>query len=240
MIKAIGVDTKDLEVVKGSDFQLKAEYMYDVLQLSSMVSVHDAHKAASEVVKLGDNPKLSGLIYPIMQALDEQYLDVDAQLGGTDQRKIMVLARENLPKIGHKKRVEIMNPLVPGLIGKKMSSSDPKTKIDLTDDEASVTQKIKNAECAEGNPDNGIMAFLKFVIMTIKHDKKESFTIERPAKFGGNVSFKTYEEIEKAFVDKKVHPLDLKTAVAKEINLLLAPIRKEEKALSALVKEAYP
>ncbi len=239
MIKAIGVNTKDLEIVKGSDFQLKAEYMYDALQLSSAISVHDAHKAASEVVKLGDNPKLSGLIYPIMQALDEQYLDVDAQLGGTDQRKIMVLARENLPKIGHKKRIEIMNPLVPGLIGKKMSSSDPKTKIDLTDDEASVIQKIKNAECAEGNPDNGIMAFLKFVIMTIKHDKKESFMIERPIKFGGNVSFKTYEEVEKAFVDKKIHPLDLKTAVAKEINNLLTPIRKEEKALSALAKEAY-
>src|SRR3989344_9153492 len=38
MIKAIGVNTKDLEIVKGSDFQLKAEYMYDVLQMSSMVS----------------------------------------------------------------------------------------------------------------------------------------------------------------------------------------------------------
>ncbi|MEK6886873.1 MAG: tyrosine--tRNA ligase [Nanoarchaeota archaeon] len=240
MIKAIGVDTKDLEIVKGSDFQLKAEYMYDTLQLSSMISIHDAHKAASEVVKMGDNPKLSGLIYPIMQALDEQYLDVDVQLGGTDQRKIMVLARENLPKVGYKKRIEIMNPLVPGLIGKKMSSSDPKSKIDLADDEDAVNQKIKNAECSEGNPDNGIMAFLKFVIMTIKSDKKEKFTIERPAKFGGNISFKTYDEIEKAFVDKKIHPLDLKNAVAKEINNLLDTIRKESKILASLAKEAYP
>lgn len=239
MIKAIGVDTKDLEFVKGSDYQLKAEYMYDVLQMSSSVSVHDAHKAASEVVKLGDNPKLSGLIYPVMQAMDEQYLEADAQLGGTDQRKIMVLARENLPKLGYKARVDIILPLIPGLIGKKMSASDEKSKIDLMDDEEIVIQKLKNAECVAGNPDNGIMAFLKYVIMVIKNDNKEKFTIERPAKFGGNISFKKYEEIEEAFIAKKIHPLDLKNAVAKEINKLLAPIRKEQKMLAEIAKKAY-
>ncbi|MBU0929872.1 MAG: tyrosine--tRNA ligase, partial [Nanoarchaeota archaeon] len=170
IIQAIGVDIKNLEIIKGSDFQLKPEYMFDVLQMSSYVSVRDANKAASEVVKMGDNPKLSGLIYPIMQALDEQYLEADAQLGGTDQRKIMVLARENLPKLLYKPRIEIMNPLVQGLIGKKMSSSDAKSKIDLLDSEDEVKKKLNNAECVSGDPDNGIMAFLKYVIMIIKQD----------------------------------------------------------------------
>ena len=73
MIKALGADTKELEFVKGSEMQLKPEYMYDVLQLSSLVSVHDATKASSDVVKMGDNPKLSGLIYPLMQAADESW-----------------------------------------------------------------------------------------------------------------------------------------------------------------------
>ena len=129
MVEAIGVNVKNLEIVRGSDFELKPEYMFDVLKFSSLVSVKDANKAASEVVKLGDNPKLSGLIYPLMQVMDEEYLGVDVQLGGTDQRKIMVLARENLPKLGYKHRIEVMNPLVPGLIGKKMSASDPQSKI---------------------------------------------------------------------------------------------------------------
>ena len=162
LIKSVGVDVKNLEVVKGSDFQLQHDYVFDVLHLSSLVSVHDAHKAASEVVKMGDNPKLSGLIYPIMQAIDEQYLCADVQLGGTDQRKIMVLARENLPKIGYDLRIEIMNPMIPGLIGKKMSASDEKSKIDLLDDEKTIRSKIQNAECVAGDPDNGIMAFLKY------------------------------------------------------------------------------
>ena len=93
--------------------------------------MHDTHKAASEVVKQGDNPKLAGLIYPVMQALDEEYLKVDAQFGGLDQRKLLMFARENLPKIGYKRRIEIMTPMLPGLAGNKMSASDSKSKIDL-------------------------------------------------------------------------------------------------------------
>ncbi|MFA5020269.1 MAG: tyrosine--tRNA ligase [Candidatus Pacearchaeota archaeon] len=239
MIEAIGADNKNLEFVKGSDFQLKPEYMYDVLKMSSFTSVHDAHKAASEVVKLGDNPKLSGLIYPLMQAMDEEYLGVDLQLGGTDQRKIMVLARESLPKLGYDFRVELMNPLVPGLIGKKMSSSDEKSKIDLMDDEKSVIEKLKNAECVAGDCNNGVMAFLKFVIMTIKKDKGEKFVIKRDKKYGGDLVYSNYEEIDKAFKSKKLHPLDLKIAVAEEINNLLAVFRKNKKDIEKISKEAY-
>lgn len=46
---------------------------------------HDAKKAGSEVVKQVESPLLSGLIYPGLQALDEQYLGVDFQFGGADQ-----------------------------------------------------------------------------------------------------------------------------------------------------------
>ena len=239
LIKSIGVDIKELEMVKGSELQLKPEYMYDVLQMSSHVSIHDATKAASDVVKMGDNPKLSGIIYPIMQAIDEQYLGVDCQLGGTDQRKIMVLARENLPKIGYNPRIEIITPMIPGLTGSKMSSSDARTKIDFLDDEEAVKKKVNDADCVAGNPDNGVMAFLKYVIMTIKQDNKERFIIKRDKKYGGDLTYSNYEQIEKDFMAKKLHPLDLKNAVADEIFDLLKPIQKERKALEKLEKEAY-
>jgi tyrosyl-tRNA synthetase len=174
-----------------------------------------------------------------MQAMDEQYLEVDCQLGGTDQRKIMVLAREYLPKIGYNPRIEIMNPLIPGLVGKKMSSSDERTKIDLLDDEATIIKKVNSADCIEGNPDNGVMAFLKYVIMTIKQDKKEKFLVKRDKKFGGDISYSNYEAVEKDFVEKKLHPMDLKIAVAKEIFEILKPIQKERKILEKLGKDAY-
>ncbi len=239
MIKSMGVDIKELEFIKGSDFQLNHNYMFDVLRMSSLTSIRDSNRAASEVVKMGKNPKVSGLIYPLMQVMDEQYLECDVQLGGTDQRKIMVLARENLPKLGYKRRVEVMNPLIPGLIGKKMSASDEKSKVDLLDDEKTVKNKLKAAECVMGNPDNGIMAFLKYIVMTIKNDKNETFVVERPEKYGGNLVYETYKQIENDFVKKKLHPLDLKNAVAKEISLMLKPIQKKRNELEKLAKEAY-
>ncbi|MEM3112885.1 MAG: tyrosine--tRNA ligase [Candidatus Pacearchaeota archaeon] len=239
MFEALGINPKDLEFIKGSEFQLKPEYMYDLLQLATFNSINDTRKAASEVVKFGDNPKLSGLIYPIMQALDEVYLNADVQYGGIDQRKILMFARENLPKLGYDPRVEVMTPLIPGLVGKKMSASDNKSKIDLLDSEEEVFRKVKNAECIEGNPDNGIMAFLKYVIMPLKSDNNKKFIVKRDKKFGGNLSYESYFEIEKDFISKKLHPLDLKNTVATEINFMLNVFRKNKKVLESLSKEAY-
>ena len=240
--EAIGADTTQLAIVKGSDFQLKKDYMFDLLKMSTYVTVHDATKAASEVVKMGDSPKLSGLLYPLMQSIDEEYLGVDVQYGGIDQRKILVFARENMPKLGYRSRIEIMTPLIPGLTASgKMSSSEKGSKIDVLDDEKTVNEKLNSAYCETGKTENnGVLAFLKHVIMVHKHDKKESFSIERPEKFGGNLTYSTYEHLEADYVAAKIHPLDLKKAVAKEINKLLAPIRAKLSGKDALIKSAYP
>lgn len=50
-----------------------------------MTTLRDAMHAGAEVVKQSDAPQLSSLLYPGLQALDEQYLDVDFQFGGVDQ-----------------------------------------------------------------------------------------------------------------------------------------------------------
>jgi len=236
ILKTIGVDLKKLEFVKGSDLQLDKNYFHDLLKLSTLTTLRNSTKAASEAVKTaqGENILLSGMIYPLMQALDEEYLKVDAQFAGVDQRKIMVYAREYLPKIGYKERIEIMNPMIRGLVGKQMSSSIEGTKIDLMDDEEVVKKRINKAECVEGNPDNGLLSLAKYLIFGIK----EKFEIKRPEKFGGDLVYKDYHSLEKDFVDKKIHPLDLKNAVSKEINLLLKKFR-EDKEIKELYREAY-
>lgn len=238
ILKTIDVDIKKLEFVKGSEFQLDKKYFNDLLKLSTITTINESKHAAAEVVKFGESPKMSGVIYPMMQAIDEEYLKVDAQFGGMDQRKIMVYAREYLPKVGYKSRIELINPLIRGLVGEKMSSSVESSKIDLLDDEESVRKKINKADCVEGDPNNGVTALAQYLIFTLKKDKGEKLIIERPAKFGGNVSYSNYEELERDFVGKKLHPMDLKQTVAKEINKLLKTF-KEDKMLHKLHKEAY-
>ena len=240
MVESLGGKIENIEIIKGSSYQLNQNFVMDLYKLSSYVSVRNSTKAASDVVKMGDNPMLSGLLYPLLQALDEQYLDADIQLGGIDQRKIMVLAREFLPKLGYQPRIEVMFPLMKALTQDgKMSSSVQNSKIDLLDDLKTIQDKLKSAYCQEGDPENGIMDFAKIIIMTQKQDKGEEFIIDRPEKWGGPLKFKTTEDLEKAFVSKQLHPMDLKAGVAIEIDKLLAPIREKMKGKEQLIKEAY-
>ena len=94
MLKSIGVPIDKLKFVVGTSFQLSKEYNLDVYRLLAITTEHDAKKAGAEVVKQVDSPLLSGLVYPLLQALDEEYLGVDAQFGGVDQRKIFMFAEE--------------------------------------------------------------------------------------------------------------------------------------------------
>ncbi len=200
------------EFVMGSSFQMSKEYQTDVLKLTTMTTVNRATRAASEVTRM-KNPKVSELIYPIMQALDEQYLGVDIQLGGIDQRHIMALARDYLPKAGYSPRTEVMTPLVVGLKGPgaKMSASEPMSHIKVYDSEELIKKKIKNAFCEEGVvKDNPVLQLCQYIVFPVKG----KLVVERPEKFGGNLEIKSYEELEKSFMEKKLHPLDLKNALA--------------------------
>ncbi|PVD29153.1 hypothetical protein C0Q70_11750 [Pomacea canaliculata] len=198
----------------------------DVYKIASNVTEHDAKKAGTEVVKQVNHPLLSSLLYPCLQALDEEYLKVDAQFGGNDQRKIFVFAGECLPQIGYDKRIHLMNPMVPGLKGSKMSSSEEDSKIDLLDSEEQLKRKINQAFCEPGNvDDNGVLSFCEHVLLPLRNSK--DFEIKRAPEHGGNMMFKTFEELKDAFKKQTVHPGDLKKAVEGYLNELLKPIRAE-------------
>jgi len=99
MLQSIGVPLDKLKFVKGSEYQFTKEYTMYVYRLSSLITEHDARKAGAEVVKQVDHPLLSGLLYPGLQALDEEYLKCDAQFGGVDQRKIFTFSEKYLPQL---------------------------------------------------------------------------------------------------------------------------------------------
>lgn len=233
ILRSIGVPIEKLKFVTGSSYQLKPDYTLDVFRLANKVSQNDAKRAGADVVKQVANPLLSGLIYPLMQALDEQYLDVDCQFGGSDQRKIFVLAEETLGSLGYKKRAHLMNPMVPGLgQGGKMSASDPNSKIDLLDSPKQVQKKVNSAYCSPGVvDDNGLLAFVKHVVAPIQElqygKNTFKFHINRPEKFGGPITYDSLQKLFEDFAESKLAPPDLKIGVSDAINELLEPVRKE-------------
>jgi len=130
--------------VLGSDVQLTPEYELAVLTLSQAITLNRAKRSMDEVGRQMDNPTVSQMVYPIMQMVDIMTLNVDAAVGGIDQRKIHMLAREHLPAIGYPAPVCIHTPIINGLDGKKMSSSAGNV-ISVADSEEDINQKMKKA-----------------------------------------------------------------------------------------------
>lgn len=226
---------KKLEFIKGSDFQLEKNYVMDIWKIATIATVVRTTRAASEVTRM-KNPKTSELVYPIMQALDEQYLDADIQWGGTDQRHLFAFAREYLPKIGYKKRIEIMTPLSASLFGSgtKMSSSIPDSVIKVYDSEESIKKKISKAYCpekiAENNP---IIQIASMLIIPIEG----KLSIKRDKKFGGDLDITSSEQLEELFIDGKLHPVDLKNSVSDYLIHKFSKVRKYFEKNNDLLEE---
>jgi tyrosyl-tRNA synthetase len=134
MLVSMNINIDKLKFVKGSTFQLSEKYTLDVYKANSFITIKTAQHAGAEVVKQTDNPTINGLLYPTLQALDEEYLGVDASTGGLDQRKILVHARTILPKLGYKKRNEFLTKMVSGLrFNKKEQDINQNKTININD-----------------------------------------------------------------------------------------------------------
>jgi tyrosyl-tRNA synthetase len=220
---ALGLDQKKTRYVYGSDFQLESDYLLNVLKLGRSITLNRAKRSMDEVSRSADNPMVSQMIYPLMQAVDIAMLNVDVAVGGIDQRKIHMLAREELPGLGFKAPICIHTPILVGLDGNKMSSSS-NNFISMDDNEKTVGKKIRKAFCPEGSiVDNPVLALFKYHIIP----RFNEITIERPEKFGGNLYYPDYDKIEADFGSKDLHPMDLKSAATDYINRILEPVREK-------------
>ena len=154
-----------------------------------------------------------------------------------------MFAREFMPKIGYKKRIHLMNPMLGGLTpGGKMSASDPNSKIDILDSEKAVRKKLNKGFCEEGVvDDNWFIDFSRIVMFPHLLDEGKEFVINRPEKFGGKIVFSSFEDLVSAFKNKELHPADLKLGVADYINSILEPIRlaAEKDGIYELAERAY-
>jgi len=220
---ALGLDEDKTNYVYGSDYQLEPDYMLNVLKLARATTLNRAKRSMDEVSRNADNPMVSQMVYPLMQAVDIALLGVDVAVGGIDQRKIHMLAREGLPGLGYKAPICIHTPILLGLDGKKMSSSS-NNFISMDDTEKALKKKVNKAFCPEGDiVDNPVLALFRYHIIP----RYEEITIQRPEKYGGDLHYESYEEMEDAFASKELHPMDLKAGAVDYMNRILEPVREK-------------
>ena len=224
-MKAVGLKA---EFVKGTSYQRKPDYIEDMLKMALKTTINRGVRAMQQVARDIDNAKISQVIYPLMQIEDVKSLGVNFVVAGTDQRKIYMLGQDVGKEVGIPEAVYLYTPIIPGLKGPgvKMSSSVPDSFISIRDKKAEIEKKVNKAYCKVGDAENNpILSVLKLIIFPVE----EKIKIKRPEKYGGEIIFEDYKSLEKEFKSGKLHPSDLKNAIAEYLEKIISPIRKSWK-----------
>lgn len=218
------------------------EYWKEVLRISKDTTMQRMLRCTTIMGRTQkDAADCASVVYPAMQAADMFALGVDIAHAGMDQRKVHMLAREIAEKHGKKKPVAMHHRLLMGLLGpskmgfeenaaddvaisSKMSKSKPDSCIFIHDSEAEIARKMRGAYCPEKVAENNPV--LEMCEVFIMRGGKTPLKVARPAKFGGDAEFATYQEVVSAYVAGKLHPMDLKNAVSASLAKMLEPSRK--------------
>lgn len=247
-IEVLGGDPDNVKFYMASDlYHNNDEYWYLILDLARMTNLADIrHSLTILGRKMGESIPMSWLVYPLLQVADVFVIGSHIAHGGIDQRKAYVLAREvalrvrfyplmlNNEKV---KPIALFHSLIPALniTGKeskeelsemKMSKSLPDTAIFLHDSAEAIRQKILKAYCPPRETKMNPVIELAH-LFSFRERRDKPFIIERPQQYGGGrLEFWTFDELVKAYTEGKIHPLDLKNAVADEVVKYLEPIIK--------------
>lgn len=242
--RASGMDLSKVEFMWASDMAKDPDYWKLVVQVGKSNALKRFIRTAEMMGREESLEKLTGahIIYSCMQVADIFKLGAKITQLGMDQRKVNMLAREVGPMLGYWKPVVVSHHMLMGLgkpasqevdalqrtIEVKMSKSKPDTAIFMTDTTEDIKRKINKAYCLEGDiKENPILEYYKYIIFeSFASLRVNELRIERPEKFGGNISFKTYLDLEKTFAAKKVHPMDLKAVLIKYLDQLIEPVRR--------------
>ncbi len=234
---ALGVDDGAAQWRWAHELIGSREYWSRVIRIAKVTSLARTKRAMSVLGRGEEESSLdtAKMFYPAMQAADLFELPVEIAYAGLDQRRAHVLARE----VAHQYRwpvpVAVHTPLISSLKGggrmdpatggfeRKMSKSDPTSAILLPSRPEEIRSRIAGAFCpareVEGNP---VLEIARHLLLV----EAGPLEIPRPEKFGGPLSLGTAEELLGVWTEGKLHPQDLKGAVAEGLVHRLAPVQE--------------
>jgi len=234
-----------LEYKWASELAGSADYWERVIRVGKSTTAQRVMRALpimGRELKTTDTEAAS-LFYPCMQVADIFQMRLDVACAGIDQRKAHVLAREVGERLGWGKPICIHTPLLMGLAGissveagsydedpkisqviaAKMSKSRPENNILVHDEPEQIADKLRRAYCppkvVDGNP---ILQYYRLLIFPVSTE----VVIERSQKYGGELEFHAYSELEEAYREGKIHPQDLKGNMARLLAERLRPVRE--------------
>lgn len=251
-IRITGGDPDRTKFIMASELyeRMGVEYFTNILKVSMNTTLSRVRRSITIMGRRGEEGiDFAQLIYVPMQVADIFSLGVNLAHGGTDQRKAHVIAIDIGEKVFGYKPIAVHHHLLTGLqideearrrliearrsgrkedfadalIGVKMSKSVPKTAIFIHDTAEEIRRKIRKAYCPPRETEfNPVMEIARYIVF---RNLDGPFEIVNK-KTGERSEFESYGELEEAYREGRIHPLDLKEAVARELARILEPARR--------------
>lgn len=246
-LKCFGIDKDQLSFVLGRDLYSNNIIHWETfMEVGKHITLSRNLRSISIMGKgQGKEVDMATLFYPPLQVADIFTLRVNLAHAGMDQRKAHVVARQVADKLKVNPLkdikgkivapVAIHQNLVAGLSGPeegqndeeslKMSKSKPNLAVFIHDSPDEIREKIKKAygppRKIEYNP---LINWVKTLVFW--GEEKGDFRIERPERFGGDVVYERASDLISDYQKEKLHPSDLKNALAEWLIAKLEPARK--------------
>ncbi|MFC1790687.1 tyrosine--tRNA ligase, partial [Patescibacteria group bacterium] len=184
------IDLKQLKFKSNADWLTKLS-LKDLIKIGSKISAVQLFKRDSFTrrIKAGNTVWYHETMYPLLQGYDSVAMDVDLEIGGTDQMFNMLIGRELQKKFRNKEKYVLTVQMLPGSDGKTMSKTSGNT-INLLD-----SPKDKYGK-AMSIVDEAIIQYFEFIT---------------------DLPLEVIKEFRRNLKSGKTHPMELKKRLAFEI-----------------------
>lgn len=118
------VDLEKIQIKQNGDWLLKLS-VPEVINIASKISAIQLFKREMFQKRMESEETVwtHELLYPLLQGYDSVHMDVDAEIGGTDQTFNMLIGRELQKKMKNREKFVVTTPLILGTDGQTMSKS---------------------------------------------------------------------------------------------------------------------
>jgi len=190
--------------IKGNADWLEKLNFNDLVKISSQFTISRLleRDMFQERIKAGGEVWLNELMYPLMQGYDSVAMDVDLEIGSSDQLFNALVGRKLQKIFRNKEKFILITPMLLGLDGRKMSKTYGNT-VNLTDPPSEMYGKLMSLKDE--------LILLYFQLCT-------------------NLPLKEIKEIERELRRKEINPIEAKSRLAREIVTIYHGWEKAEEA----------
>lgn len=198
------LDFSKVKIKYNGDWLLKLD-LKKIIEIASHISAIKLFKRDmfQKRLKKGDTVWMHETLYPLLQGYDSVAMDVDLEIGGTDQTFNMLIGRELQKKMRGREKFVLTVPMVLGIDGKQMSKTSGNC-VWLTDSAKEMFGKIMSM------PDELIIPYLELLT---------------------DIPLSLIRKYKKELKAKRINPMELKEKLAQEIVKMYHSKRKAEKAV---------